>query len=126
MKVPERYRVLNGEMGSTADFGANGLFIIPHQMIDKYEYVCICGDGNGWDHVSVSIRSTVRKVERCPTREEMCFIKSLFWDDDEIVIEYHPAKSDCISNHPFVLHPWKPQGIELPTPDPLMVGINKK
>ena len=39
-----------------------------------------------WEHVSVSL------PDRCPTWEEMCFIKDLFWNSDECVVQYHPPK----------------------------------
>ena len=62
-----------------------------------------------WEHVSVSL------IDRCPTWEEMCFVKDLFWNDDELVVQFHPPKSDYINCHPFVLHLWKgPQRIKLP------------
>ena len=54
----------------------------------------------------------------------MCHVKDLFWQDEEVVIQYHPRKSEYVNNHPFVLHLWKPiyQGI-IPTPPALLVGI---
>lgn len=69
-----------------------------------------------WDHVSVSTRG------RCPTWEEMCWVKSLFWGDDEVVIQYHPAKSDYVNFHPYCLHLWRPAGTELPKPPAEAVG----
>lgn len=69
-----------------------------------------------WEHVSVSLRT------RCPTWEEMAWVKSLFWGDDESVIQYHPPKSEYVSFHPFCLHLWKPIGIELPRPPTIAVG----
>lgn len=70
----------------------------------------ICSDGMGWDHVSVSLPT------RTPTWEEMAYVKSLFFDDDEVVLEYHPAKSDYVNNHPFCLHLWRPQNETIPMP----------
>jgi hypothetical protein len=55
-----------------------------------------------WEHVSISTE------KRCPNWQEMCFVKDLFWGDDDCVIQYHPAKIDYINNHPYVLHLWKP------------------
>lgn len=51
----------------------------------------------------------------------MCYIKSLFWDDEEVVIQYHPKKSEYVNLHPYCLHLWKPIGIEIPTPPKEMV-----
>lgn len=55
----------------------------------------------GWEHVSVSCPN------RCPNWLEMCFVKDLFWNDDELVIQYHVPKAQHINNHPHVLHMWR-------------------
>lgn len=68
--------------------------------------------GEPWDHVSVSVQNG----ERCPTWEEMCWVKSLFFDDDECVVQYHPPKSDYVNVHPFVLHLWRPTESVIPMP----------
>ena len=54
--------------------------------------------------------------------EEMCFIKSLFWSEDDCVIQYHPPKSDYVNNHQYCLHMWRPIEQSLPTPPSFMVG----
>ncbi len=66
--------------------------------------------GRGWEHVSVSYPN------RCPTWEEMCRVKNIFWNENECVIEYHPPKSDYVNNHPYCLHLWRKVGenFELP------------
>jgi len=76
----------------------------------------IFSDGEGWEHVSVSTPS------RCPNWEEMTWIKNLFWGDDDVVIQYHPARSSYVNYHPYCLHLWRPQGIALPTPPSILVG----
>ena len=63
----------------------------------------IASDGGGWDHVSVHVSG------RCPTWEEMCVVKELFFKDDEVVMQLHPAKKDYVNCHPFTLHLWRPQ-----------------
>ena len=77
----------------------------------------IASFGGGWDHVSVSLRN------RCPTWDEMCFIKNMFFEENECVIQYHPPKSEYVNNHPYVLHMWKPQQAIIPMPPSIMVGI---
>ena len=89
----------------------NGVFRIPHS---GYELLVIASNGGGWDHVSVSPCSRTRKT--CPTWEEMCAIKDMFFDDNEIVIQYHPAKEDYVNDHPYCLHLWRPQHQEVPKP----------
>jgi hypothetical protein len=52
----------------------------------------------------------------------MCRVKNLFWEPEEVVVQYHPRKSEYKNWHRFCLHLWKPQNQELPTPNPLMVA----
>lgn len=73
-----------------------------------------------WEHVSVSLPN------RCPTWEEMDFVKRLFWDDDEIVCQFHVNNEDKVNFHPYCLHMWKPTAATMPTPPSWMVGPTKK
>lgn len=66
--------------------------------------------GGGWDHVSISYPN------RCPTWEEMCKAKDVFFREDECCIEYHPARENYVNFHPYCLHIWKPQNMEIPVP----------
>lgn len=69
-------------------------------------------NGGGWEHVSVSTPG------RCPNWDEMCFVKNLFWDPDDVVMQIHPAAAKYINNHPYCLHLWRPtaDGVAIPTP----------
>lgn len=127
MKVPERFRLTNKRhsMASDSSYGCNGSFLIPHYKIYGYYLNCVVSDGEGWQHVSVALSSNYIKVKRCPTWEEMCFIKSIFFNDDETVMQLHPPKSEYINNHPYCLHLWKPDAIKIPLPDSLMVGYKE-
>lgn len=77
-----------------------------------------------WEHVSVSVRDPngPRSVERCPTWEEMAWVKGLCWGPDECVVQFHPPESDYVNWHAFVLHLWKPVGVDVPRPPSLAVG----
>ena len=78
----------------------------------------IFSDGEGWEHVSVSTPT------RTPNWAEMCFVKSLFWDDDDTVIQFHPPKSEYVNNHAFCLHLWRPNnGAVIPLPPSILVGF---
>lgn len=68
-----------------------------------------------WEHVSVSLE------HRCPTWEEMCIVKNLFWDEEETVIQIHPPRSQYVNYHPFCLHLWRYRGI-MPAPPAIAVG----
>lgn len=116
-KVPEeleRCRVVTGFMGSNASYGWNGVFEIKHR--GKW-YTLIISDGMGFEHVSVEVDN----AKRCPTWEEMNWIKDLCWKEDEWVVQYHPAKTDYVNVHPYVLHLWRPIDVELPKPEKIMV-----
>ena len=55
----------------------------------------------------------------------MCYVKGLFWEDHECVMQLHPPKSDYVNNHPYCLHMWRPLDVEIPRPDAFMVGDAK-
>jgi len=125
--VPEKNRVTkNHPLASDSSYGNEGAFVITHPKINNYSFFAIASDGEGWEHVSVSLSSTERKVERCPTWEEMCFIKDIFWDKGDCVIQYHPPEKDYVSMHHYCLHLWKSTTFEQPVPDSMLVGINMK
>lgn len=77
----------------------------------------VFGDEPMFEHVSVSVmpeEHTLRR--RTPRWSEMCFVKGLFWDEEETVIQYHPPKSCYVNWNPHVLHLWKPAGLVMPLP----------
>ncbi len=122
--VPNKHRLhitRNPVLGSTDEAGNNGFFVIPHPRISGYVVNVQASDGLGWEHCSVSILGE-GKAKRCPTWEEMCFVKDLFWDDTDCVIQFHPTKAEYVNCHPFVLHLWRPTDQEIPTPMSFMVG----
>lgn len=110
--VPEQYRYTKfGPLQSSAADGNNGAFLIPASLTTKRPYLVIqASDGMGWEHVSVSTRS------RCPTWEEMCFVKDLFWDPEDCVMQLHPPKSQWVNNYLYCLHLWRPIAAVIPQP----------
>lgn len=66
--------------------------------------------GTRWDHVSVSLEN------RTPTWEEIAWIKSLFFDEEECAIEYHPPKSKYVNVTATTLHIWRPLDVVIPMP----------
>lgn len=75
----------------------------------------VLSTGLGWDHVSVSTRA------RCPTWDEMCRVKKICFQPEECAVQYHPAEADYIDCHPFCLHLWRPQQVEIPMPPKVCV-----
>lgn len=119
--VPEQYRnTTHNHFGTTNLDGNNGLFVIPNGS-DIFQ--CIVSDGIGWEHVSVTVRTKNRQVYNTPKWEDMCYMKEIFWDDEDVVMQLHPKKSEYVNNHPCVLHLWRPTEKEIPTPPMLAVGV---
>lgn len=83
-----------------------------------------CGfEGPAFEHVSVTVRNPCgRREDRCPTWEEMAWVKDLCWGPDECVVQYHPPRAAYVNHHPYCLHLWKPVGVELPLPPAATVG----
>lgn len=92
----------------------SGAFVV---YIGGKSFFVVASTGGGWDHVSVSPKN----LKRCPTWEEMCEIKKMFFKPDEMVIEYHPASADYVNIHPYCLHLWRPQRETVPAPPIWMV-----
>lgn len=114
----EKYRVIKGQFASTKDAGNNGHFFIPYHT--KFIF-CIVSDQLGWEHVSMRIVDKRFKHTWMPDYRAMQTVKEFFWDDDECVVQYFPAKADHINDHPKVLHLWKPTEVEFPMPPKVLV-----
>lgn len=97
-------------IASNAEDGISGFITIRGQ-----NFVFVCSWGGGWDHVSVSHRN------RCPSWNEMCEVKDMFFRKDECCVEYHPSEKDYVNVHPYCLHIWKPQNREIPKPPKIFV-----
>src|SRR5262249_15745905 len=122
--VPNQYRVRSGPYASDYTDGNNGAFFLPAKFSNRY-IVILASDGMGWEHVSVSIQIGNTKVRksRTPNWDEMAFVKDLLWDEQDVVVQFHPAKSEYINMHENVLHLWRPIGVQLPFPPSILVGL---
>jgi len=112
-------RVRVGPMGSDESYGLAGAFRL---MPPGPEPVLLVAVSSGidhefeWEHVSVSAEN------RCPTWDEMCWVKDLFWDKHEMAVQYHPPESQYVNCHPHTLHIWRPINMTIPMPPMLLVG----
>ncbi len=79
----------------------------------------IWSNGGGWEHVSVC----PYKHSYTPSWSEMCRLKDMFFYEDEVVVQYHPAKDQYVNNMPNCLHLWRPLNEKMPTPPSIMVGV---
>lgn len=134
-------------MASDDDFGACGAFEIPvlitsHSIVALEKeppnyaskkpthsvYFVIADDGlaiqnphYSWEHVSVHRLFDGKPYT--PTWDDMCFIKKMFWDDEDLAVQYHPPKSEHVNQFPWALHLWRHVSIEMPRPPKILVGI---
>ncbi len=127
--VPERWRLVQGPISSAPYAGQFGAFLID-SCEPGWQLAMIADDGThaevpeslGWEHVSVSARSERRRQTRVPTWREMCLVKELFWDDEDVVMQLHPRRSLYVNQHPHVLHLWRSTTQPIPEPPPALVG----
>jgi hypothetical protein len=125
--VPEAARVTRGPMGTTPNAGQFGAFVLP-SVEPGWQLALICDDGTNteveesisWEHVSV--RAYRGTQSRTPTWKEMAFVKDTCWDAEDVVVEYHPPKSEYVNAHPHVLHLWRNTRLPFPRPSPSLVG----
>lgn len=123
---PRRVRVT--PLATDDSMGANGTFILPVNARTRLYIISSDGTltpGIEWEHVSVHVKYRNQKGivrMRIPTWEEMCYVKDLFWDPEETVVQFHPPRSEWVSYHDFVLHLWRHKSIELPRPPSSLVG----
>ncbi len=121
MNIPdhlEKFRIISGVLSSEPNDKRQGFFVIPFESY----LISVCasnGELDGWEHVSVSLR------QRTPNWKEMCFVKDLFWNPEDCVIQFHPPKSTYVNNHSFCLHLWKQVGKQFEMPNPITVGYKE-
>jgi hypothetical protein len=95
--------------------------------------VIICSDASdpvceGWEHVTVmNVKAGGPDgPDRCATWDEMCAVKSWFWEPEECVVQFHPPESDYVSVAPHALHLWRHREIIFPRPPTHLVGSKKR
>lgn len=116
-----RHRIRSGTFHSDDVDGFNGAF--QFRLNGENRTVCIvASDGEGWQHVSVSFG----RVPGTPSWDVMCQVKDLFFEPEDWVVQFHPAKSAYVNNHKGCLHLWRCiDGREMPTPPTVLVGVLK-
>jgi len=119
--VPERSRLLDGPLAS--DPGINAGAFILDSVEPGWQLILICDDGrcagcaSHWEHVSVrAVLRGHRGRGRIPTWREMAHVKAICWDDDDVVMQLHPARRNYVNTHAHVLHLWRPIREPIPTP----------
>lgn len=107
----DQYRIV---LGRDKGDSYNGFFKI---KIKGETYTVIASNGEGWEHVSISSKHKI------PSWKTMCMLKDMFFEENEVVMQLHPAKENYVNNHPNCLHLWRPINSEIPIPPTYMVGI---
>jgi len=114
-KVPNQHRLTTHPiLGSDDSFGNNGFFIIKHEV---YEIRCQASDKKGWEHVSVTISRN-----HPPPWKIMCFVKDLFWEKEDTVIQFHPPESKYVNLHENCLHLWRSTEEKIKIPETELIG----
>jgi hypothetical protein len=93
----------------------NGCFLYQSPVNRNDVLRLIVGSGHGWDHISISVK------DRCPTWDEMDWVKRLFFKDNEVAFQLHVKPTDHVNRHPYTLHLWRPQRQSIPLPPSIMV-----
>lgn len=121
--VPDKYRVRSGPFGTDATDNFGAFFVPLRGQQAPLKIIASSGNetdatayGKRWEHVSVSLPN------RCPTWDEMALVKSIFWDEDDCVVQFHPPRAEYVNNHPFCLHLWRPVDEPMPMPPSILVG----
>ena len=113
-KSLEKHRIKTGVLKSDRSYGNNGAFLVPYRK--GIDLSVVASDQGGWDHVSVSLPAMT------PTWPMMCFIKDLFFEKNEVAVQFHPKEEDYVNFHKHCLHLWRLRDIAFPTPPTWMVG----
>ena len=103
-KIPKKYISVD----TINILGFIGVFNIPENKKLKLRKLrCLASlENDELEHVSV-VAFSKKMQERTPTWDEMCRIKSLFWDDEDCVFQLHPKASEYVNVHQHVLHLWR-------------------
>jgi len=107
----EHGRVRAGRMGTITEDGPYGMFFVHGPCGADLTIIANGAEvGEDWEHVSPS------------NWQEMCWVKDMFWEPEEVVMQLHPAASTYVNNHPYCLHMWRPVNAEIPLPPSITVG----
>lgn len=113
-------RVRNGRMASDDSYGLTGAFVCIGPTGASLRIIASDAsepESLGWEHVSVSLHN------RCPNWIEMCWVKEMFWEAEETVVQFHPPESQYISNHNYCLHLWRDTNDGHKLPPSIFVGL---
>lgn len=110
----QQYRNAEWEMRAFGRVGDSlgGCFLVPYAGA---QLACIAGNGDGWDHVSVSVKG------RTPKWAEMAHVYGLFAEPHETWMQLHVPATRHVNCHPYCLHIWRPHDTEISVPPLVML-----
>lgn len=125
MKFPDEFRLLTHPTYGTKEGEPFGMFLVGGRYAHGRSLLIMACDGTetGWEHVSVSLPDN---KDKCPSWNEMSFVKDLFFDAQEAVIQFHPPASEYRNDHPGCLHLWRCTSAAFPLPPAILVGNKRK
>jgi hypothetical protein len=115
---PDRGRIMTGRFASRDGDNFGAFFIASPDRRERAPLKIIASDGRD-DSGEIDIACL---PHRCPTWEEMCHVKGIFWAAEDAVMQLHPPASENISNHSYCLHLWRPTQQAIPMPPAWTVG----
>lgn len=87
---------------------------VAYRVLSPFDPVCelfiIVGTLDEWEFVQVTA------ADRCPTWDEMKWLKDCCWDAEDVCFQLHPAASRYINKSEFSLWIWRPTTTEIPQP----------
>lgn len=85
--------IQNGEQG--------GMGKLMYGSLKNCSVVWGRAEGGKYDHVSIAPKG------RCPSWDEMCKVKDMFFYDEEECYQVFPKKSEYVNLHKTCLHIWR-------------------
>lgn len=105
--LPENYRVTHGPCAS--DNGNScGFFVVPFNGLEISVSVSQVMDA---EHIGVSLIKSGKMIR--PQREEVFFIKNIFFEDTEAVAEMLPPRRGMVNEIGHVVHLYRLPQLEL-------------
>ena len=75
-------------------------------MVGNWKGTVVWGnDEDGFEHVSVCPYNH----SITPSWDDMCAVKNIFFEDEEIALQIHPKKSEYVNIMQNCLHLWRPK-----------------
>ncbi len=82
-------------------------FPSPHMKGGRLQVIASTDRANEGALEHVSIKGYTRTAHYTPSWDEMCYIKDMFFDPEQVVIQLHPKRSAYVNVSENTLHLWR-------------------